>query len=57
MADREISHQRGICSVAERLNDDDSFGIEMCLHEYRDIEIDLMIESFQKVWNNLDHLR
>jgi len=57
MADREISYQKGICPVAERLNDNDYFGIEMCLHEYRDKEIDLMIQAFQKVWDNLDLLR
>ena len=29
----------------------------MCLHKYSDLEIDLMIEAFQKVWGNLELLR
>ena len=51
---REISYEKGICPIAEDLNDNKYFGIEMCLYEYSSDEIDLMINAFHKVWNNLD---
>lgn len=56
IANREISYEKGICPVAERLNEIDYFGIEMCLHQYGNKEIDLIVEAFYKVWKNLDKL-
>lgn len=57
IAHRQISYEKGICPVAEKLNDSNYFGIEMCLHEYGSKEVDIMIDAFQKVWKNLDQLR
>ena len=57
IANREISYEKGICPVAEKLNETDYFGIEMCLHQYGNKEIDLIVEAFQKVWKNLDKLQ
>jgi len=57
IANREISYEKGICPVAERLNETDYFGIEMCLHQYGNKEIDLIVEAFDKVWKNLDKLQ
>jgi len=54
---REVSYEKGICPVAERLNDFDYFGIQMCLHKYSDEDIDLVIEAFQKVWAHLHLLQ
>ena len=56
IANREISYEKGICPTAERLNDKEYFGIEICLHEYNNDEVDLTIEAFQKVWNSLEEL-
>ena len=56
IAHRQISYKKGICPIAERLNDSIYFGIEMCLHEYSDQDIDLIIQAFEKVWRNLDQL-
>ena len=53
----DVSYEKGICPVAERLHDKQLFGIELCLHEYTDREVDLVIEAFDKVWSNLDSLR
>lgn len=54
---REVSYAKGICPVAETLQDSRYMGIEMCLHQYTNSEIDLMVEAFQKVWNNLAELQ
>ena len=53
---REVPYEKGICPVAEELNDTKYFGIEMCLYEYSSNEIDFMIEAFHKVWKHLDEL-
>ncbi len=54
--DREVSYAKGICPVAEKLHDESFLGYEMCLHELSDKDIDLVLKSFHKVWNNLDKL-
>ena len=51
-----VSYNKGICPVAEDLNDNRYMGIGLCSYEFTDDEIDLVIESFEKVWNNLDQL-
>ena len=57
MAHREINYEKGICPVAEKLHDEKYMGILMCSHEYHEEDVALMIEAFQKVWENLDSLR
>lgn len=51
------TYDKGICPVAERLHDESFMQIGMCEFTYSDSEIDLVIEAFHKVWNNLDELR
>jgi len=53
---REVSYEKGICPVAEELQDTTYLGFQMCMHEMSDDEIDLMVEAFHKVWRNLDAL-
>jgi perosamine synthetase len=53
---RDVSYQKGICPTAEILHDSTFLGFEMCLHELTDIEIDLLVIAFQKVWEQLDSL-
>ena len=53
---RDISYKKGICPVAERLHDKTFLGYEMCLHDLTEDDCDLVIKSFQKVWQNLDQL-
>jgi perosamine synthetase len=48
-----VSYSKGICPVAESLHDRDFLGIEFCLHDYSDGQVDLIIESFRKVWQHL----
>ena len=54
---REVSYQKGICPVAERLHDETYLGFAMCLHELTNDDVSLIIEAFHKVWNHLDALR
>lgn len=54
---RDVSYKKGICPVAENVQDKRYMGIEMCLHKYTDEEIDLVIQAFQKVWGDLSKLK
>ncbi len=51
------SYEKGICPVAESLNDDGYMAIGMCEYFYTDSQIDLIIHAFRKVWSNLKTLR
>jgi perosamine synthetase len=51
-----VSYDRGICPVAEELQERSYMGIEMCLFEYKEKEINLVIKAFQKIWNRLKDL-
>jgi dTDP-4-amino-4,6-dideoxygalactose transaminase len=53
---REVSYAKGICPVAEALNDSTYLGFAMCLHEMSDAEVDLLVSAFRKVWAHLPAL-
>ena len=53
----DVQYTKGICPVAEDLQDRTYLGISMCAYEYTNQEVDLMIQAFQKVWSNLDLIR
>lgn len=50
---REVSYAKGICPVAEELHDKTYIGIEMCVHELQNEDVDLLMAAFKKVWNNI----
>ena len=50
----DVSYEKGICPVAERLNDHEYMGINMCAFDYSDEDVKLIIKAFRKVWNNLE---
>ena len=54
---RDVSYQKGICPVAEKLHESTYIGFAMCMHELTDDEVDLIGQGFQKVWSQLDALR
>ena len=54
---REVSYDKGICPVAEKLHDETFIGFEMCVHDLSDNDVDLIISSFHKVWMSFDSLR
>lgn len=51
-----LDYTKGICPVAEDLHDRTFLVLPMCLFDYSDEEIDLIIEVFHKVWQNMDVL-
>ena len=51
-----VSYEKGICPVAESLQDGRHLGIGMCIYAYSDQDIDQIIEAFHKVWNYLEQL-
>ena len=54
---RDVSYEKGICPVAEKLHDESFLGYEMCLHELEETELDLVIETLLKVFLNADQLQ
>lgn len=54
---RHVNYDKGICPVAERLNDESYLGFGMCTYDLTMEDISLIVAAFQKVWNSLDQLR
>lgn len=54
---RDVDYRRGICPVAEALNDSSYLGYLMCANEMSDEEVDLLVAAFRKVWGGLEALR
>lgn len=48
---------RGMCDNAERLNDSEFLGIEMCRYNLDDGVLVSFRAAFEKVWENIDSLR
>ena len=53
---KKISYKKGICPVAEKLHSETLIIFEVCLFELSNLDVDLIIEVFKKVWLNLDKL-
>ncbi len=45
-----VDYRKGICPVAEYLNDASYLGLETCVHEMSDEDLDLIVAAFHKVW-------
>jgi dTDP-4-amino-4,6-dideoxygalactose transaminase len=54
---RDVDYSKGICPVAEELNDSLYIGLGMCVYDLTDQDVDLIVSAFRKVWLNLRHLR
>ncbi|MBL11062.1 MAG: pyridoxal-5'-phosphate-dependent protein [Acidiferrobacteraceae bacterium] len=54
---RNVDYTIGICPVAESLHAESFLAIPMCLYEFSDADVDLVINAFHKVWSGLDKLR
>jgi perosamine synthetase len=54
---RDIDYSKGICPVAEELHDITYLGLEMCVFDFTDSDIDLIADAFRKVWDCLPHLK
>jgi perosamine synthetase len=47
---RDVDYSKGICPVAEGLNESGFLILGMCTYDYTDADVDLLIEAFRKVW-------
>jgi dTDP-4-amino-4,6-dideoxygalactose transaminase len=54
---RDVDYSRGICPVAETLNDKSYIGFGMCVYDLDLEDIRQIAGAFHKVWANLDELR
>ena len=52
-----VSYKKGICPIAEKLHDTTLFTIGLCVYDLTDEDVELIIKSFRKVWNNLNDLK
>ena len=52
-----VSYKKGICPVAEDLNDRTFLKIPLCDYEFSDEDVEKLIYAFKKVWNSLDSLK
>jgi len=51
-----ISYEKGICPIAEKLHDKSLILFQVCLFEFSDHDIELIGNSFKKVWSNMEFL-
>ena len=54
---REVNYGKGICPTAETLQDENFFGIGMCVYDLNQNDINTIIETFKKVWSNMEELQ
>jgi dTDP-4-amino-4,6-dideoxygalactose transaminase len=47
---RPVSYKKGICPIAERLNDSEFLGLNLCAYDINSKNIELIIKAFKKVW-------
>jgi perosamine synthetase len=53
---RDIDYSIGICPVAEKLNISSYLGLPMCVFDYTEDDVSLIIQAFHKVWSNMNEL-
>ena len=53
---KNISYEKGICPIAERLHDETLIMFQVCLFEFSNSDIDLIIKAFKKVWVDIELL-
>jgi len=53
----KVNYAKGICPIAEKLNDKKLLQLTLCDYEYTDKDIAKLIRAFNKVWSKLNTLR
>jgi len=48
-----VSYKKGICPVAENINENQYLGLPMCNYNFTRKDIQLIIKAFKKVWKNI----
>ena len=51
-----VSYEKGICPVAEKINDKTFIKIPICDYQWSNEDVDKLIEAFKKVWLNIDQI-
>lgn len=51
-----VSYEKGICPAAEELHAQSFMGLQLCLYNYDEEEIKLVVAAFKKVWAQLKSL-
>jgi dTDP-4-amino-4,6-dideoxygalactose transaminase len=54
---REVSYEKGICPIAEHLNDVAYIGFGMCVHDLNLDDVAAIVSAFHKVWSQRNRLR
>ena len=54
---RDVDYSKGICPVAEELNESTYLGFGICSYDLSESDVDLIVAAFRKVWSNLDGLQ
>ena len=54
---RDVNYSKGICPVAESLQDNLFLAFGISQYELEEEDVDLIIKAFKKVWFNLDKLK
>lgn len=52
----DVSYAKGICPVAEDLQDRRYMGLEICAYTYTESEVELVVKAFRKVWQQIKTL-
>lgn len=53
---RRVDYSKGICPVAEELNDSTYLGFGVCSYDLSEQDVDSIVQAFRKVWAGLDQL-
>tara|TARA_B100001093_G_scaffold78881_1_gene70130 strand:- start:6738 stop:8015 length:1278 start_codon:yes stop_codon:yes gene_type:complete len=48
-----VSYDKGICPVAEKMNDSAYLGIPLCAYDFSPDDMDLIVKAFIKVWESV----
>lgn len=56
LCQREVNYSKGICPIAEDMQDRSYLGFAMCIHDLDDAAINLIVKAFHKIWDNLNIL-
>ena len=54
---RTVNYDKGICPVAEKMQDASYLAIGLCNFDWTEQDVELIVESFKKVWKNIEKLR
>ncbi len=55
--DSSVEYKRGSCPVAEELHSKSFIGLNACMYDFSDQEVDAVVGAFRKVWRHMDDLR